>query len=178
MSPLAGPIGYYTKVVKFNLRIPTKLVWHFSKFSTIFYKFLKFIAHMPLARWGRKTGRSPAKFRRGDGEGLEEEWSASTSRSRRTCWGSWEGEGMTGGGVPTAAEAAAEGCSLARGFPARRRAKLGLDNCRRMRGSYGSSRIGWRRGKGSSSTVTGAYRRRGERRRGSSSGGPATGSGW
>jgi hypothetical protein len=30
--------------VEFNLRIPTKLVWHFSEFSTVFYIFLKFIA--------------------------------------------------------------------------------------------------------------------------------------
>jgi hypothetical protein len=61
--------------VEFNLRIPTKLVWHFSEFSTIFYKFLKFTAfelggvleiykdalktfeiftRIPLARWGRR----------------------------------------------------------------------------------------------------------------------------
>jgi hypothetical protein len=69
---------------------------------------------------------------------------------------------MTGRSFPTAAEAAAEGCSSARGFPARRRAKLGLDSCRRMRGSYWSSRIGWRRGGGTSSMATGAYRRRGK----------------
>jgi hypothetical protein len=43
---------------------------------------------------------------------------------------------MTGGGFPTVAEAAAEGSSSARRFPARRRAKLGLNSCRRMRGSY------------------------------------------
>jgi hypothetical protein len=30
--------------VEFNSRIPKKLVWHFFEFSTIFYKFLKFIA--------------------------------------------------------------------------------------------------------------------------------------
>jgi hypothetical protein len=60
---------------------------------------------------------------------------------------------MVGGGVPTAAEAAAEGLSSARGFPTRRRAKLGLDSCRRMRGSYWSSRIGRRRVGGKSSTV-------------------------
>jgi hypothetical protein len=33
---------------------------------------------------------------------VEKEWSASIRSSRRTFWGSWEGEGMTGGGVPTA----------------------------------------------------------------------------
>jgi hypothetical protein len=60
---------------------------------------------------------------------------------------------MVGEGVPTAAEAAAEGRSSARGFPARRRAKLGLDSCSRMRGSYWSSRIGWRRGGGKGSTA-------------------------
>jgi hypothetical protein len=46
---------------------------------------------------------------------------------------------MTGGGFPTVAEAAAEGCSSARRFPVRRRAKLGLNSCRRMWGSYWSS---------------------------------------
>jgi hypothetical protein len=84
---------------------------------------------------------------------LEEKWSASFRSSRRTCWGLREGEGMVGGGVPTAAEASAEGRSSARGFPTMRRAKLGLDSCRRMRGSYWSSRIGWRRVGGKSSTV-------------------------
>jgi hypothetical protein len=82
---------------------------------------------------------------------LEEEWSTGFRSSRRTFWRSWEGEGMIGGGVPTAAEAAAEGRLSARGFPARRRVKLGLDSCRRMRGSYWSSRIGRRRGGGKSS---------------------------
>jgi hypothetical protein len=77
----------------------------------------------------------PAKFRRGDGEGLEEKWSASTRRSRRTCSRPWEGKGMTGGGFPTVAEAAAEGCSSARRFPARRRPKLGLESCSRARES-------------------------------------------
>jgi hypothetical protein len=76
---------HYTKVVEFNSRIPTKLVWHFSKFSTNFYKFLKFIAFelrggalefykdalrtfeivalIPLARRGRRAEVVPAKFR-------------------------------------------------------------------------------------------------------------------
>jgi hypothetical protein len=60
---------------------------------------------------------------------------------------------MVGGGVPTAAEAAAEGRPSARGFPARRRAKLGLDSNKRMRGNYWSSRIGRRRVGGKSSTA-------------------------
>jgi hypothetical protein len=42
---------------------------------------------------------------------------------------------MAGGEVPTVAEAAAVGSSSARGFPARRRAKLGPISCSRMRGS-------------------------------------------
>jgi hypothetical protein len=48
---------------------------------------------------------------------------------------------MAGGEVPTVAEAAVEGSSSARGFLARRRAKLGLDSCSRMR-SYWDGRIG------------------------------------
>jgi hypothetical protein len=77
----------------------------------------------------------PAKFRRGDGEGSEEKLSASTRRSKRTCWESWEEEEMTGGGFPTVAEAAAEGCSSARRFSTRRRAKIGLESCSNARGS-------------------------------------------
>jgi hypothetical protein len=84
---------------------------------------------------------------------------------------------MAGGEVPMAAEAAAEGSSSARRVPARRRAKLGLDSCSRMRGSFWGGRFGRRRGGGTGSTVTGAYRRRGDRRRGSFGGGPVTGSG-
>jgi hypothetical protein len=84
---------------------------------------------------------------------------------------------MTEGGVPTAAEAAAEGSSSARRFPVRRRAKLMFDSCSRMRRSYWDGRIGRRRGGGKGSTATEAYRRGGDRRRGSSGGGPATGSG-
>jgi hypothetical protein len=38
---------------------------------------------------------------------LEEKWSASFRSSRRTCWGLRKGEGMVGGGIPTAAEVAA-----------------------------------------------------------------------
>jgi hypothetical protein len=82
--------------------------------------------------------------------------------SRRTCWGSWEGEGMTEGGVPTAAEAAARMSSLERGFPARKAAKFGSDSCSRRRGSYWGGRIGRRRGRGRGSTATEAYRRDGK----------------
>jgi hypothetical protein len=71
---------------------------------------------------------------------------------------------MTGGEVPTAAEAAAWSSSSARGFPVRKVAKLGSDSCSRRRKSYWGGRIGRRRGGGRGSTVTGAYRRGGERR--------------
>jgi hypothetical protein len=68
--------------------------------------------------------------------GVEKDWSTGTRSSRRIHGSAWEEEGMARGEVPTVAEAAAEGSSLARGFPARRRAKLGLDSCsRRRRGS-------------------------------------------
>jgi hypothetical protein len=46
---------------------------------------------------------------------------------------------MTGEGFPTVAEAAAEGRSSAKRFPARKEAKLGLNSCRRIRGSYWSN---------------------------------------
>jgi hypothetical protein len=81
---------------------------------------------------------------------------------------------MVGEGVPTAAEAAAEGRSSARGFPARRRAKLGLDSCRRMRGNYWSSRIGRRRVGDRGSTADRSLPAEGKRRSGSSGGGLAT----
>jgi hypothetical protein len=97
--------------------------------------------------------------------------------SRRIHGWAWVEEGMTGDEVPTAAEAGAEGSLSARGFPARRRTKLGLDSWSRMRRSYKDGRIGQRRGGGRGSTTTVAYRRGGDRRRGSSGGGPATGSG-
>jgi hypothetical protein len=84
---------------------------------------------------------------------------------------------MAGGEVPTAAEVAAEGSSSVRRFPARRRAKLGLDSCSRMRRSFWGGRFGRRRGGGTGLTATGAYRRGGDRRRGSFGEGPATGSG-
>jgi hypothetical protein len=124
-----------------------------------FYEFLKFTAFelegfeiykdalrtfeiltgMPLARRGRRAVRLPAKFRRGKKWGWEEEWLASTRRSRHTFWRSWEEEEMTGRSFPTVAEAAVEGRSSARRFPARRRAKLGLNSCRKMWGNYWSS---------------------------------------
>jgi hypothetical protein len=84
---------------------------------------------------------------------------------------------MAGGGVPTAAEAAARRSSSARGFPVRKAAKLGPDSCSRMRGSCWGGRIGRRKGGGRGLTATGAYRRGGDRRRGSSGGGPGTGGG-
>jgi hypothetical protein len=48
---------------------------------------------------------------------VEKEWSASLRSSRCTFWGSWEGERMAGGGVPTAAEAAAEEELVGDGLP-------------------------------------------------------------
>jgi hypothetical protein len=175
--------------------MPTKLVWHFSELSTIFYEFLKFTAFelgggalefyrdtlnifeifalIPLAHRGRRAEGVPAKFRRGDDEGSEEKWSASTRRSRRTCQRSWKKKGMARRGVSTAEE----GCSSAMGFPVRRRTKLGLESCSRARGSSWGSRIGERRGGGRVSTVDRSLPAEGERRRGSSGGGPATGNG-
>jgi hypothetical protein len=84
---------------------------------------------------------------------------------------------VAGGGVPTAAEAAARRSSSARGFPSRRAAKLGSISYSRRRGSYWGGRIGRRRGEGRGSTATGAHRRGGKRRRGGSGGSPATRSG-
>jgi hypothetical protein len=84
---------------------------------------------------------------------------------------------MAEGVVPTVAEVVAEGSSSARGFPARRMVKLGLDSCSRTRGSFWGGRFGRRRGGGTGSTAIGAYRRGGDRRRGSFGGGLATGGG-
>jgi hypothetical protein len=127
--------------------------WIFYKFLRIFevhsfwiggglWKFYKdalrtfeILALIPLARRGRRAEGMPANFRWGDGEGSVEKWSVSTRRSRRTRSKSWEGKGMTGVGFPMVAEAAAEGCSSARRFPARRRAKLGLESYSKARGS-------------------------------------------
>jgi hypothetical protein len=68
---------------------------------------------------------------------------------------------MAGGGVPTAAEAAARRSLSVRGFPARKVAKLRSDSCSRRRGSYWGGRIGRRRGGGRGSTATEAYRQDG-----------------
>jgi hypothetical protein len=67
---------------------------------------------------------------------------------------------MAGRSFPAVAEVEAEGRSSARRFPVKRRAKLGLDSCRMMRGSYWSSRIERRRCGGKSSTAAEAYRRK------------------
>jgi hypothetical protein len=83
---------------------------------------------------------SLAKFRRGSASGVEKVWSASIRSSRRTFWGSLEGEGMTGGGVPTAAEAAAEGSSSARGFRRGSGAMLRSRSCNKRRGAEGGVR--------------------------------------
>jgi hypothetical protein len=99
------------------------------------------------------AGQIPAKGWRG----VEKKWSASLRSSRRTFWGSLEGEGMAESGVPTVAEAVAEGSSSARGFPATKRAKLGLDSCSRGRGSGWGGRIERRRGGGKGSMTVVAY---------------------
>jgi hypothetical protein len=70
-----------------------------------------------LARRRRRAEVVPIKFRRGVGEGLEEEWSASTRRSRRTFWRSWEGEGVTGGGFPTVARGGGGGALVGEEVP-------------------------------------------------------------
>jgi hypothetical protein len=71
---------------------------------------------------GRRVGALPAKFRREGRWGVEKEWSVSITSSRRTFRGSWEGEGMTRGEVPTAAKAAARRSSSVRGFPVKKAA--------------------------------------------------------
>jgi hypothetical protein len=68
---------------------------------------------------------------------------------------------MAGGGVPTAAEAAARRSSSARGFPVRKAAELGSDSCSRRRGSYWGGRIGRTRGGARGSTAIEAYQRDG-----------------
>jgi hypothetical protein len=83
---------------------------------------------------------------------------------------------MARGVIPMAAEAAAEGSSSARGFPARKVAKVGPNSYSRMRGSCWGGWIWWRRGGGRGSTATGAHRREGERRRPGS--GERLASGW
>jgi hypothetical protein len=94
---------------------------------------------------------------------VEKGWPTATRGSRRIHGWTWEEEGVTGGEVPMAIEAAAERSSSARGFPARRVAKLGPGSCSRTRGSCWGGRIGWRRGGGRGSTAIGAYRRGGGR---------------
>jgi hypothetical protein len=51
--------------------------------------------------------------------GVEKNWPTSIRSSRRIQGWAWEEEGVTGGGMPTAAEATARRGSSARGFPAR-----------------------------------------------------------
>jgi hypothetical protein len=95
--------------------------------------------------------------------GVEKGWSTGTRSSRRIHGWAWEEEGMAGGVIPMVAVAAAEGSSSARGFPARRMAKLGLDSCSRTRECCWGGRIRPRRGGGKGSTATGAYQRGGDR---------------
>jgi hypothetical protein len=68
---------------------------------------------------------------------------------------------VTGGGFPTATEAATEGSSLAGGFPARRVVKSWSSSCSRRRGSYWGGWVGRRRGGGMSSTETETHQRGG-----------------
>jgi hypothetical protein len=92
---------------------------------------------------------------------VEKERPASTRSSRRTFWRSWEGEGMTGGGVPTAAEAAARGASSVRGFSTRNAAKFWSSSCSRRRESHWGGWIGRKRGGGMGLTGIEAHRRGG-----------------
>jgi hypothetical protein len=70
-----------------------------------------------------EAGTSLAKFRRGAVSGVEKDWPTSIKSSRRVQGWAWDGEELTGGGFPMAAEAAAERSSSARGFPVRRAVK-------------------------------------------------------
>jgi hypothetical protein len=106
---------------------------------------------------------------------VEEDWPTSIRSSRRVQGWAWQEEGVAGGGVITAAEAAARRSSSARGFPARRAAKLESITYSRRRGSYWGGRIGRRRGGGRGLTATGAHRRGGKRRRLGSGEGLASG---
>jgi hypothetical protein len=92
---------------------------------------------------------------------VEKNWPTSIRSSR--CVHGWarEEERVTEGGVPTAAEAAARRGSSARGFPARKAAKLWSNSCSRRRGNYGGGWIGRRRGGGMGSTGTETHRRGG-----------------
>jgi hypothetical protein len=77
---------------------------------------------------------------------VEEDWLTSIRSSRRVQGWAWEEEEVTGGGFPTAAEAAAERSSSARGLPARRAVKFWPSSCSRRRGSYWGGWIIRRRG--------------------------------
>jgi hypothetical protein len=94
---------------------------------------------------------------------VEKGWPTGTCSSRRIHGWAWEEEGVTGGEVPTATEAAAERSSSARGFSVRRVAKLEPNSCSRRRRSYWDGQIGRRRGGGKGSTAIGSHRRRVER---------------
>jgi hypothetical protein len=93
--------------------------------------------------------------------GVEEDRLTSIRSSRRVQGWAWEEEEATGGGFPTAAEAAAERSSSARGFPARRTVKFWSSSYSRRRGSYWGGWIGWRRGGTMGSTGTEAHRQGG-----------------
>jgi hypothetical protein len=55
---------------------------------------------------------------------VEKNWPTSIRSSRRVQGWAWEEEGVTRGGMPTAAEAAARRGLSARGFPASKAAKF------------------------------------------------------
>jgi hypothetical protein len=93
--------------------------------------------------------------------GVEEDWLTSIRSSRHVQGWAWDGEELTGGGFPTAAEAAAERSSSARGFPVRRAVKFWSSSCSRGRGSYWGGWIGRRRGERMGSMGTEAHRRGG-----------------
>jgi hypothetical protein len=106
---------------------------------------------------------------------VEKGWPTGTKSSR--CIHGWarEEEGVTGGEVPTATEAAVGRSSSARSFLVRRVAKLRPNSCSRRRRSYWDGRIRRRRGGGKGSTATGSHRRRVEQRRPGSGEGLASG---
>jgi hypothetical protein len=108
---------------------------------------------------------------------VEKNWPTSIGSSRRVQGWAWEEEGVTGGGMPTAAEAAARRGSSARGFPARKAAKFWSSSCSRRRKSYWGGWIGRRRGGGMGSTGTEAQRQGGSDGEVVPVGGPATRSG-
>jgi hypothetical protein len=130
---------------------------------------------MPLARRGRRgravAGQILARVGVGGGEGLAYGHQELTAHP----WVGLGRRGVTGGEIPTATEAAAERSSSARGFPARRVAKLGPNSCSRRRRSYWDGWFGRRRGGGKGSMATGSHRRRVERRRLGSGEGLASG---